>query len=160
MSALTKFPTKSRMIMFEKNDNGRWLCDGRFAFFCNKAYLTNTELQMEASVYEKFKGDFIKTLDALPDFNRITQRVSNCIRKAEFVTFNEGMLIARFDDRFPDEIKGDNYILKYVIDDAGTTQHLYVPEKLHEYLGTYVDNIVNFFHFLIINKVTHTFINF
>ena len=135
MSSVSKFPTRSRLMMFEKRDNGRWICDGRFAFFCMNPTMTNVELNMESAVYEKFRGDLIQSKESLPSFAKIEERVSNCNIETKFVTFEEGMVVIRFNDRFPDEIRGDNYVIRYTKDEEN--YDLYLPEKIWEYIETF-----------------------
>lgn len=141
MSTFTKFPTKDRLMIFPKIKNGRWACDGRLAFFCAASTMTNMELDIEAAVYDRVKGDLIKSYEGIPDFTFVTNRVAACTTKATLHTFNGGMLMVRFDNRYPEEIRGDNYVVSFSLEN-GETKHLYLPEKVLEYIKTFVSGVI------------------
>ena len=138
MSALTKFPTKARIIMFDKRDNGRWICDGSFAFYCQNPMLTNLELNMTPGIYEKFKGDLILSKDPVPSFERIEERSARCNTEITFTPFSEGLVMVRYNEKFPENIKGDNYVLTYKVGEE--TRHSYLPDKVYQYLDTFLNS--------------------
>ena len=134
MSAISKFPTKSRLMVFEAKDSGRWVCDGRFAFFCEKPMLSNTELAMEPAVYTKFKGDMIHSSESLPPFDKLEERGKFASIPAEYAIFNGGNVMVRFNERYPDELKGDNYVIRYKLPNTNEEKHMYLPDKILKYI--------------------------
>lgn len=138
MSCLTKFPSKSRIMIFEKRDRGRWLCDGRLAYFCPKTELTNSEWNLEPGVYERSKGDVLSSYESLPDFEKIRQRAVNCSTPASLLCYSEGFVLIRYDEKFPDEIRGDNYVITY--ESEGSRKNIFIPQKVLDFIKTHAEN--------------------
>ena len=137
MGAILKFPTKSRIIVFDKNEEGRWLCDGKFAFFCHKSMTSEREFNIDTGIYEKHHGDLHKTLLNVSSFDSIQEISRSCTIPAKLEVFSEGIVIIRYGNLAPDDIKGDNYVVKYE-DSNETTKHLLIPTKIIDYYNEFL----------------------